>query len=127
MKNKILSLCPILLALAAFALLLASTSRAQIAPSFLDQPPKVLSQQAPSYSYELRHEEVQGTVVVSFTVLPSGEVANATIVSSSDWRFNQATLLAVSQWKYSPGMKAGAPVSTRVLETVKFTLPSSSS
>ena len=102
MKNKILSLCPILLALAAFALLLASTSRAQIAPSFLDQPPKVLSQQAPSYSYELRHEEVRGPSS-SFTVLPSGEVANATIVSSSDWRFNQATLLAVSQWKCSPG------------------------
>jgi protein TonB len=125
MKNKIVSLAPLLVALAAFAAVLPTQSNAQNIPSSVDQAPKALSQPLPAYSYELRHDEIQGTVVVSFTITASGQVADAEIVSTSDRRLDRPTLLAVSQWRYAPAIKAGMPVSTRVLQTVSFKMPDS--
>ncbi len=126
MYNKTLRLSPIVAAIAAIASLSPNLLNAQDVASSAGQAPKAISQLAPNYSYDLRHDEVQGQVVVSFTVTPAGDVANAKVVSSTEGRLVKPTLAALSKWTYSPAMKAGVPVASKVLETVNFTLPDSS-
>ena len=123
MKIKSISLGSILVAIAAFASLPATRLVAQNASGPADQAPKIISQPAPDYSYGLRRDEVQGVVRVEFNVTPSGDVANAAIVSSTEKRLDRPTLLALSKWKYAPATKAGVPVASRVLATVKFAMP----
>ncbi len=120
MNNKITTTRSILVAIAAFAALPAIQLNAQEAPV---QAPKALSQQAPAYSYQLRRDEVVGKVVVAFVVTPSGDVADAAIVSSTASRLDRPTLVALSKWKYAPATKAGVPVTAKVIETVKFEMP----
>lgn len=87
-----------------------------------DQPPRPLAQPVPIYSPYLRHELIEGQVVVAFTVNPVGNVSDATIVSSTDRLFNGPTLDAVMKWRFAPAMKAGAPVSSKVREIVIFSI-----
>jgi TonB family protein len=88
----------------------------------VDQPARAVSQPSPLYSHELRHEEIQGNVLVSFVVTPKGEVANATIVRSTNRFLNAPTLQAIYQWKYAPATKAGVAVKSTVNELVTFAI-----
>lgn len=91
-----------------------------------DQPARIIAQPSPVYSHELRHERIEGKVVVAFVVTPKGDVANATILESTNREFDAPTLRAINQWKYAPAVKAGVPVKTRVNETVTFAIEDSS-
>ncbi len=122
MKNKILKLSSILVASAAFLSLAPSQLKAQAIIGSDVKLPHAVAQPAPNYSIDLRREGVEGQVVVSFVVTPLGEVSNPVIVSSTDPRLGHPALAAISKWKYVPATKAGVPVATRVLETVKFEL-----
>ena len=123
MNNTAVRYTSLIAAIAALGALSAAQLNAQNGPGPADQALRALYQPAPAYSYNLRHDEVEGQVVVSFRVTPSGDVADEAIVSSTQARLNRPTLLALSKWKYAPAMKAGAPVTSRVLETVRFTIP----
>lgn len=123
MKIKSISLASILVAIAAFASLTATQLNAQNASAPADQAPKIISQTAPDYSYGLRRDEVQGEVRVLLEVTPSGNVADETVISSTQRRLDKPTLLALSKWRYAPATKDGVPVTSRVLATVKFTMP----
>jgi protein TonB len=79
-------------------------------------------QPSPDYSIELRHDGVVGEVVVSFTVTPSGDVTHAVVVSSTQRRLEKPALEAVRLWKFSPAMKAGAPVSSSVVQPIAFSI-----
>ncbi len=109
-------------AIAAIAILPSIPLRAQEASAAPSQAPKALVQPSPNYSFALRHDEVAGHVVVSFTVTPSGDVIHAAVVKSTHRRLEKPALEAVRQWKFSPAMKAGAPVSARVLQPIAFTI-----
>ena len=61
-------------------------------------------------------------VVVSFTVTPTGEVTNAAVVSSTHKRLEKPVLEAVKKWKFAPAVKAGAPVSSKVIQPVAFAI-----
>ena len=56
------------------------------------------------------------------TVSPLGDVAEATIVSSTDRLLNKPTLDAVMKWRFSPALKAGFPVSSKVRQAVVYTI-----
>jgi protein TonB len=88
-----------------------------------DQGPTPVSQCPPKYAYDLRHDEIEGTVVVSYTITAQGDVANPVVVSSTDKAFTGATLAAIRQWKFKPAMKDGVAVNTPVRTTVNFILP----
>jgi protein TonB len=85
-------------------------------------PPKALYQPSPNYSARLRHEEVEGRVVVSFLVDPSGEVRELRIVQTTEQRLNRPTLEAMRQWRFSPALKRGVPVSCRVVQGVTYSI-----
>jgi protein TonB len=64
---------------------------------------------------------VQGTVVVSAEVTPSGNVGNVKAVSGPMF-LREAAIDAVKQWKYSPELADGKPVSTQVSINIDFRL-----
>ncbi len=127
MKTNALRLSTLIAALTAIALLPAgaATGTALVPnPSILtDAAPRPIVQPSPVYSAYLRHAIIEGNVVVDFTVSPRGEVAEATIVNSTHRLLNKPTLDAIMQWRFSPAMKAGVPVSSKVRELVTFSIP----
>lgn len=85
--------------------------------------PTPISQVSPKYAFDLRRDEIEGKVVVSYTITAQGDVANAAVVSSTEKAFERATLAAIKQWKFTPAKKDGVVVIARVLTTVNFVLP----
>ena len=59
---------------------------------------------APRYPSEARNKGQAGTVLIEFTVDPSGRVSSAHIASPCPWSvLNQEALRAVKNWKFPPG------------------------
>lgn len=64
---------------------------------------KILSRPRPAYPASARRKKIQGFVVVSYSVLPSGQVTNVRVVSAKPGGiFNSAVLSAVRRWRYAP-------------------------
>jgi protein TonB len=122
MKINTRHLNALVAAIAAAVILPSIPLRAQDNPRAPDQAPRALAQPSPSYSYDLRHDAIAGEVVVSFTVTPTGEVTNAAVVSSTHKRLEKPVLEAVKKWKFAPAVKAGAPVSSKVIQPVAFAI-----
>ncbi|MFN6044473.1 MAG: TonB family protein [Verrucomicrobiota bacterium] len=59
---------------------------------------------APRYPSEARSKGQAGTVLIEFTVDPSGRVSSAHIATPCPWSvLNQEALRAVKNWKFPPG------------------------
>ncbi|HEY1765105.1 MAG TPA: energy transducer TonB [Opitutaceae bacterium] len=126
MKTNILRLSALTAALAAISVLPAGaatgTALTPVPSEGTDRNPVPLSQAKPFYSAYLRHSLIEGEVVVSITVSPHGNVADATIVSSKERLLNKPTLDAIMKWRFSPALKAGVPVSSKVREVVVYSI-----
>jgi TonB family protein len=68
----------------------------------------------PVYPFELRQSGISGQTVVKVVVDSNGDVQNASIVKSTHRELEAATLEAVKQWKFDPGMKGGKNVNTTI-------------
>jgi protein TonB len=88
----------------------------------LDQRPEARVRINPVYPFEMRRSGLRGDVIVGFIVDSEGNVRDPYIVRSSNPGFEQAAIDAVLKWKFRPGKKGGANVSTRVQQPLAFTL-----
>jgi protein TonB len=88
----------------------------------LDNPPRTRTQVPPNYPHEARTARLKGEVLVEFTVDEAGRVLNPHIVRSSDRVFDDATLRAVSKWRFEPGRRLGKIVRFRMAVPVVFNL-----
>ncbi|MEP6963005.1 MAG: energy transducer TonB [Acidobacteriota bacterium] len=113
-------------AVAAIALTIAAGSAQQAPPS----PVKVAAgvtkgllvrQVRPNYPQAAKDARVQGVVVLSVLIGPSGLVESLTGVSGPDL-LQQAAVDAVSQWAYRPYLLNGEPVSVRTDVEINFAL-----
>jgi TonB family protein len=109
-------------ALAAIVILPSISLGAQDTSSAPYQAPRALAQAKPDYSYALRHDEIEGRVVVSFTVTPSGSVTGAAIVSSTQKRLEKPAMDAIKNWRFAPGTKDGVPVNSKVIQPIAFAM-----
>lgn len=91
-------------------------------PSSLDRRPVARVQSPPQYPFEMRRDGITGQVVVDFIVDANGDVRNAYAVSSTRSEFETAAVRAVSQWKFTPGQKAGRAVNTHMQVPIVFSL-----
>jgi protein TonB len=67
----------------------------------------------PAYPASARSSKIQGTVVVAYSVSPSGAVTSVRVVSASPpGIFNAATLAAVRQWRFKPSAAGGSRTTT---------------
>ncbi|MFO1029626.1 MAG: TonB family protein [Planctomycetota bacterium] len=85
----------------------------------LDQKPRVLFQQQPVLTAQLR-KRMPATVNVVFTVDEQGRVESPRVQTSSDAEFEAAALAAIRQWKFEPGKRAGKPVRFRMRQPMTF-------
>ncbi|MBL8738670.1 MAG: TonB family protein [Planctomycetes bacterium] len=85
----------------------------------LDQKPRVLFQQQPVLTAQLR-KRMPATVNVVFTVDEQGRVDGPRVQTSSDAEFEAAALAAIRQWKFEPGKRAGKPVRFRMRQPMTF-------
>ena len=97
-----------------------------LAAGGIDQPhppmPRVLYQTEPEYSDEARRKHIQGVIILSLTVSDTGAVTDAVVTKGIGYGLDEKALQAVRQWKFSPAMKDGSPVSAVVPVEVSFNL-----
>ncbi|MEY2880227.1 MAG: hypothetical protein RLZZ15_2607 [Verrucomicrobiota bacterium] len=115
-RSRLLALT---LVLAAAAPLTAADS----APA-IDRPAQPVATVAPKYPYMMRHAAAAAEVTVLFTVNAKGAVTDAKIVDSTSPEFVTATLDALKKWQFTPALKDGKPVDTRVVQTFTFNVRS---
>jgi TonB family protein len=77
---------------------------------------------APDYPPSAREKRIEGVVVVTFTVLEDGSVMDARVTSGPQ-ELREATLHAVMTWHFQPARRAGMPVQSSQLRSVRFVLP----
>ena len=68
-----------------------------------------------------RTARIQGTVVMEAVLDPSGRVTQLRVIKSVPL-LDQAAVDAVRQWRYTPSLFYGKPVSVLMTITVKFQL-----
>jgi TonB family protein len=87
-----------------------------------DREPMPRLRLPPLYPFEMRRAGITGTVVFQFTVEPDGTVSDVTVLKSPDPSFSRATIAAVKKWIFSPAIKNGNPIRTRLETTLTFSL-----
>ena len=88
----------------------------------LDNSPRVRFQVSPTYPFEAKRTGLHGEVHVEFVVDERGHVFDPRVVRSSDRAFEEATLRAVSRWRFEPGRRHGKVVRFRMVVPVLFNL-----
>jgi TonB family protein len=83
-------------------------------------PPKPLEQLPPTYPAGLLATGAGGEIELGFTVDEQGHLQSPEVTKSSHKEFEQATLEAVAQWKFSPGQLRGRNVRTHLTTTIRF-------
>lgn len=84
--------------------------------------PELQEGSIPAYPEEAREAGIEGIVIVEALIDERGNVFAADIISSPDERLNEATLEAVSQWKFSPATEDGTAIMKVVRIPVNFNL-----
>jgi protein TonB len=87
----------------------------------LPEPPHKIGDVRPVYPEIARAAHKEGTVILEAVLDPTGRVTQLRVIRSEPL-LDQAALDAVRQWRYSPSMFYGKPVSVLMTITVRFTL-----
>jgi protein TonB len=87
----------------------------------LPAPPRKVVDVRPLYPDLARSARVEGTVILEAVLDTSGRVTQLRVVRSVPL-LDQAALDAVRQWRYSPSLYGGRPVSVLMTITIRFTL-----
>src|SRR6185436_3232227 len=83
--------------------------------------PKRIAGSPPEYPKFARDARVQGVVILEAVINEHGEVGRIKVLRSVPLLDNAATT-AVQQWRYTPTLLNGVPVSVLMTITVNFTL-----
>ena len=78
---------------------------------------------APVYPHRAINMDLEGYVIVEFTVTQSGATRDVVIIESTHWVFERAAVQAASKFKYKPRVIDGEPVEvTGILHRITFEL-----
>ncbi len=72
--------------------------------------PRILSKVEPQYSEEARKNKLQGSISISLVIDATGVPTQIAILRPLGLGLDDQAIKAVSQWRFSPGTKNGAPV-----------------
>jgi protein TonB len=86
----------------------------------IDQKPRAMFQQQPTYPTELRGRKLEGEVTLIFIVDSTGRVTTPKAVKSNNRAFEKPAVDALKQWKFEPGLKGGQRVPCRMRVSMKF-------
>ncbi len=89
--------------------------------SSLIKPPVKIRDVSPVYPVLAIASHVEGVVVIEAVIGPTGEVVEARVLRSKPL-LDEAALAAVRQWRYTPTLLGGVPMSVILTVTVTFSL-----
>jgi TonB family protein len=82
--------------------------------------PMVIRKVDPGYPLQIMRENVSGTVILYAVIHADGSVGNIRILRSVDDRLDRYASQAVSQWRFQPATKDGAPVDVEATFKIPF-------
>jgi TonB family protein len=74
----------------------------------------------PAYPTQLMRENVHGTVILYAVIHADGSVGNVRVLRGIDERLDRFAAEAVSQWKFEPATRKGAPVDVEATFQIPF-------
>jgi TonB family protein len=83
------------------------------------KPPQLIKHVKPEYPPAAMSVGIKGVVILSLTVTADGDVTNVRVLKGNA-ALNDAAIQAVSQWKYTPGLRDGTPAPIPMTITVRF-------
>ena len=83
--------------------------------------PRKIADARPVYPDIARAAHKEGTVIMEAVLDTAGRVTQLRVIKSEPL-LDQAALDAVRQWRYTPSLYGGHPVSVLMTITVRFTL-----
>jgi protein TonB len=87
----------------------------------IDRLPSKTAGPAPRYPHWARRDRLEATVTLRFIVTAEGAVEDINIHAiEGDERFGDEAVRAVSQWRFSPAIRAGKPVSCWCFQKINF-------
>ncbi len=85
--------------------------------------PKLVKRVAPQYTADALSRKVEGTVGLSFFVMPSGYVRTIRVIHPLDPGLDHSAIEAVSHWHYTPALVDGHPATVQITADIDFHLP----
>ena len=82
--------------------------------SAVDQPPELKKRIKPSYSSALRKRATPAEITLRFVVTTEGKVTEINVVRFTDSDMVDPVFAAYEEARYTPGVKNGKPVNTRM-------------
>jgi periplasmic protein TonB len=83
----------------------------------------VLSRVSPKYPARALSRHIEGWVKIEFTVTPSGDVSDPSVVAAEpEDIFDDAALTAIQKWRFKEKIVNGKAVSQKAVQTLKFKL-----
>jgi TonB family protein len=86
-------------------------------------PPVLLSRKEAEYPSEALRDRIEATVSLELQIDEAGSVTSARVLTPAGHGFDQAALGAVTQFRFTPAMQAGRPVSSVLQLAYEFHLP----
>jgi TonB family protein len=105
------------IAVTASALIAASSVIAQTTN------PKPVTFPSPKYPAELVDTGTNGEATIDVTIKSDGSVANPVLKSTDNPAFGAEAMAVIEQWKFTPGMRDGAPIEMKVAIPFQFRAP----
>ena len=84
--------------------------------------PTLLYKEEPDYTEEARAAKLQGTVVLSVEIDPTGTATNFKVVRGLGLGLDEKAVEAVKKWKFKPGEKDGTAATVAATIEVNFRL-----
>jgi len=84
--------------------------------------PTLAYKEEPDYTEEARTAKLQGTVVLSVEIDPTGTATNIRVVRGLGLGLDEKAVETVKKWKFKPGEKDGTPVTVAATIEVNFHL-----
>lgn len=85
-----------------------------------DSPPSPAKTNNPSRFLDRDLVEEKGMVAVDIVISEKGEVIWANVAKSSNENLNEASVEAISEWKFKPAMVGGSPIRSRIRVPFKY-------
>jgi protein TonB len=75
----------------------------------------------PRYPLRAQSRNIEGWVVIEFTITPTGTVIDAQVKQAKpEGIFDRAALNAIVKWKFKPKIDNGRPVAQRAIQRMEF-------
>ena len=88
----------------------------------IDRLPSRIAGSPPRYPQWARRDDLEAVVTLRFIVTAEGTVEDIKIHEiEGDERFGREAIRAISQWRFSPAIRAGKPVPCWCFQKINFT------